>query len=146
MLYQGKLVADVLSFSGLLINGMIAFVFPILLCYIVFVAKYRKGEAFEHDDDEENGIAMQQLSPKPTASRIGSYHGDSNSRTNGNMIVSSYKRNLDGDNDVNESGERTEALPPSLLPFRSIIIVGILITFISMITITIVFSIGLYFY
>ena len=46
-------MADVLSFSGLVINGMIAFIFPILLCYIVFVTKYRKGEKFEMDEDEE---------------------------------------------------------------------------------------------
>lgn len=44
MLYQGQTVTNVLNFAGLVVNGLVAFVFPSILCFYFF--RYKSVEEF----------------------------------------------------------------------------------------------------
>ena len=115
IIYQGHLVTDLLNWAGLVVNGLIAFVFPIALCYFVFVVK--PAQVISSDDRlTEEALEMSELGEEREIKITLS------PRSNGSTLeIPSQK-----------------ALFPWLLPYRSAIISIIFVLFLTMITTTII--------
>jgi hypothetical protein len=110
VLYQGELVTDVLSWAGLIVNGLIAFVFPIILCYHVFV----QNQAHKHPPA---GLRLHDIEM--------TYHTER----------AAVPAAAEGEE---EEGRSQSALSECVEPFRSAIITSILVLFVCMIGSTVI--------
>jgi hypothetical protein len=115
IIYQGHLVTDLLNWAGLVVNGLIAFVFPIALCYFVFVVKPTRGMS-PADRLVEEELEMSELETEREIQITQSPRSSGSS-----LEIPSHK-----------------ALFPWLLPYRTVIISTIFVLFLTMITTTIV--------
>lgn len=125
VIYQEQLVTDLLNWAGLVVNGLIAFVFPIILCYYVFV--------MHHSNLQTNN---RQGNPASPYRRYRTKNRNDIEMTNvdENLVI------IETDSDSNEP-DTHEALSSFLLPYRPIIISAIFIMFLTMITTTIIMNI-----
>lgn len=104
-------MTDLLNWAGLIVNGLIAFVFPIGLCYYVFVFKPQRYSS----SDIEQLVELSEFDSRREIS------------------ITQSPRSIS----MPDSPPH-EALFPSLQPYRTYIISTIFVLFLFMITTTIV--------
>jgi hypothetical protein len=120
MLYQGQLVTDVLNWAGLIVNGLIAFVLPVVLCYYFYVIK---SAAL----DEYDAAYVKKL--KQQGCEMSVVH-------KGYDSINSYEDETS--TDMPSTVPYHAALFDCLVPYRSAVIIVLFFVFVLMISVTIV--------
>jgi hypothetical protein len=118
IIYQGHLVTDLLNWAGLVVNGLIAFVFPIALCYFVFVIQPGRRRAPATATDPEEQLELTELETERDVQITLSPRA--------NRAIAAV------------AAPPHKALVPWLLPYRPLIISLIFVIFLTMITTTII--------
>lgn len=124
-LYQGDALMKVLNWAGLVINGSVAFILPLILCSYFYYNKTR------HQPDKHDVEMSHTRLPK---------HLDENDNDNQNQNQNKYQT-IEKVEEKSSPEDIEKSLPDCLIPYRWWIIHSIITLFVIMIVATIALDI-----
>lgn len=125
-LYKGTLLMDVLNWAGLVVNGLAAFCFPLVLCWWYFSGRSLSegdGRPPSLHTDRDGDVEMDSASAM-TVKKNSQYHST-------DLEEEDDDDDFDEDDEEGRVYEIEHSLPECLLPYRTALIVLVVVLFAS---------------
>ena len=135
-LYQGSLLTTVMNWAGLFVNGLVAFVLPLVLSHYAFsnyISSRASSRASSRSSSRSNSFSYSNTPLASSSASRGLYYhsvASSDKSSNANSSPLAYnERGLNASSDGDESNRDVRVLPSCLEPYKMAIIRMIIVAF-----------------